>query len=520
MKRTLLTLITILAVSSVIIAQPGWTLVNSNLTTGRGVGQISVGMNNPDALWAYAIFTDGSIADEFTRSTDGGLTWTKGTFNAGTGLSQLFAIDENTCWAVFNTGASQGAYKTTDGGVTWVRKPAAFGSSSFGDVIHFFNNNDGYVMGDPVGGYFEIYTTSDGGETWTRVPQANIPAPTSGEYGITGNYSAVGDNTWFGTNAGRIFRSTDKGLNWTVTLTPFGAAETVAPEFADAMNGIVFRSYLNIGIVDTICITSDGGASFFKHGVGGAMYGRYIVHIPGTAATYVGSSSEPSMNGISYSYDGGYNWTAINQGYDFQASNWVDVAKGWAGTYSTAKKSTGGMFIYAGDSLLPLQAKFDADVTAIALGQSVVFTNHSTGFPGTSKWTFEGGAPGSFNGATPPPITYNSPGSFNVTLTVYNAYTSDTLTKVDYIYVGGVGINDIQNVSFSVYPNPAKDVLNITASAPVSRIQMFNLVGQAVMDVNPGAATYSLMTSGMNPGVYTLKLTINDKPYIKKVVIQ
>ena len=63
MKKTLLTLMAFLAFSSMIVAQTGWTLVNSNLDANRGVGQISVGMNNTNALWAMAVDNTGAIVD-------------------------------------------------------------------------------------------------------------------------------------------------------------------------------------------------------------------------------------------------------------------------------------------------------------------------------------------------------------------------------------------------------------------------------------------------------------------------
>ncbi len=85
----------------------------------------------------------------------------------------------------------------------------------------------GVAQGDPVSGEYEIYVTTNGGEAWTPIPGANIPNPTSGEFGITGNYCAFGDNIWFGTNQGRIFRSTDKGNTWAASMTAFGAAEVV-----------------------------------------------------------------------------------------------------------------------------------------------------------------------------------------------------------------------------------------------------------------------------------------------------
>jgi len=500
------------------IAQAGWILVNSNLANGKGIGQISIGMNNPNALWSEAVNADGSIFDAYTRSTDSGLTWTAGTFNAGTGLSQLFAISADTCWAVFNTGASQGLYKTTDGGATWTKKGGVYGNTSFADAIHFFNNNDGWALGDPLGGYFEMYTTTNGGEAWTRVPQANIPAPTSGEYGITGNYCAIGNNVWFGTNAGRIFRSTDKGLTWAVTLTPFGNLETIAPEFVDALHGIAYRSYLDLGLESNLNVTSDGGVTWTDLAVSGDMYARYFSHIPGSTGTYIGSSSAAGANGISVSLDGGENWNTISSGSNFTATAWINDSTGWAGSIATGK-STGGMYIYDGIPLALPVADFTASDTAIILGGQVTFTNLSQGVLTAYLWTFEGGSPATSTVQNPPPVTYSTPGAFNVSLKVTNAWGDNTLLKVDYIYVGGVGINELSQAFVKIYPNPVKDLLNVEASSNIKEIRIINIVGQTILNQPTDSKTMVINTSDLKSGVYNLKIKLEDGYINKKIVV-
>lgn len=352
MKRLLLLFVGLMVVGF-LQAQENWIEKNSNLTVGYGVGQVSVGLLDETALWGLPVDATGAIMDGFTKSMDGGQNWFPGTFNAGDGLSQLFAFDATTCFAVFNTGATQGIYKTTNGGTTWTKQGTAYGASSFANIIHFFNENDGVAQGDPLGGYYEIYTTNNGGTTWVRVPSANIPAPTSGEYGITGNYDAVGDHIWFGTNKGRIFHSVDKGLHWTAALTNFGAAEVVQPEFASETYGICFRSYLDIGLETAIGVTTDGGATWTTVNVNGPMYARYFAYVPGTDMTFVGSSGEAGANGISYSTDGGYNWAPITEGYSFLATTWLDNETGWAGSFTVAGRSVGGIYIYDGPALLP-----------------------------------------------------------------------------------------------------------------------------------------------------------------------
>jgi PKD repeat protein len=522
MKKTLLSLLAILAFSFATLAQT-WNTVNSNLPTGDGVGQISVGMNNHNALWAFACDNTGAIIDKFTKSTDGGLTWTLGSFNAGTGLSQLFAITEDTCYALFNTGASQGIYITTNGGTTWAKQGTAYGSASFADAMCFLNNHDGVAIGDPNGGYFEIYTTSDKGTTWTRIPTGNIPAPLTGEYGITGDYSCNGHFVWFGTNKGRIFRSVDKGIHWTAVLTPFGTSQTIQPAFADSLHGMAFRSFLNVGLGDSLNVTTDGGVTFQGLAVTGSMYGRYITYIPGSANTYVGSSGLAGTDqGISFSPDGGHNWYVITAGGDFQASAWLNIATGWCGSTAAAKKSTGGMMIYAGDSLqiqAPV-AKFMTPDTLLALGGSATFVNQSTGAPTSYTWTFQGGVPATSNLATPPAVTYNSQGRKNVTLYVSNSFGNNTLTKTGYIYVGGVGINELNENAVSIFPNPAKDVLTVKANSNIKEIQIFNATGQMVINQKVNAKTITINTTSLSTGLYSMKAVLINGTINKKVVIQ
>lgn len=521
MKKTLLSLVAILAFTVATMAQ--WTTVNSNLGSGVGVGQISVGMVNTNALWASGCDNTGAILDTYTKSTDGGLTWTKGTFTGGTGLSQLFAIDENTCWAVFNTGANQGLYKTTNGGTTWTKQGTAFGTGSFADAMGFFDANNGFAMGDPVSGSYQIYMTADGGTTWTAVPPTNIPVPLSSlEYGITGNYCISGANdAWFGTNMGRVYHSSDKGLHWTVKLLPFGTSQVVQPEFVDPLHGIAYRSYLNVGLGDSLCVTSDGGATWSGIAVNGSFYARYIKHIPGTS-TYVGSSGVAAGTdmGVSFSYDGGANWWIVSTGTDTEASAWKDIATGWCGSTAAAKKSTGGMFIYSGDSLKAPSAAFSTPVTSIALGESITFTNESVGNTTTFLWTFQDGIPATSTLQNPPAITYNVPGDKNVTLKVTGAFGTNTLLKTAYIHVGGVGVNEHSQNDISVYPNPVKDYMTVQANTNITVINVYSVTGQLVISGTYNAKSVTVKTNGLTAGVYTLKATLENGTVNKKIVIQ
>ncbi|HTL83258.1 MAG TPA: S8 family serine peptidase [Bacteroidia bacterium] len=83
----------------------------------------------------------------------------------------------------------------------------------------------------------------------------------------------------------------------------------------------------------------------------------------------------------------------------------------------------------------PPNALFTANVTTVTAGGSVNFTDQSVYNPTTWSWTFSGGTPASYVGQNPPAITYSTPGTYNVSLTVTNANGTDTQTNTNYITV-------------------------------------------------------------------------------------
>lgn len=237
-------------------------------TASRGINNISIVDQN--IVWVSAYDGSGGAANvqEFAKTSNGGNTWTPGTINLGNtglGIAMIHAYDANTAWlAAYPNAAGQtgGIWKTTNGGTTWTRQASATynNASSFTNVVYFWNENEGVCQGDPINGEFEIYRTLDGGTTWTLVPGANIPAPLSGEYGYVRQIETVGDIVWFTTNKGRIYRSIDKGINWTVSqspLTDFGSSTMSGNlSFRDGSNGIIVNSG---GLTYK---TTDGGANW------------------------------------------------------------------------------------------------------------------------------------------------------------------------------------------------------------------------------------------------------------------
>lgn len=82
----------------------------------------------------------------------------------------------------------------------------------------------------------------------------------------------------------------------------------------------------------------------------------------------------------------------------------------------------------------PPVANFTASAATISVGESVTFTNTSSNNPTSLSWQFEGGTPATSNDDSPV-VTYDTEGTYQVSLTATNAYGEDTETKANYITV-------------------------------------------------------------------------------------
>ncbi len=107
--------------------------------------------------------------------------------------------------------------------------------------------------------------------------------------------------------------------------------------------------------------------------------------------------------------------------------------------YSTSLAITG--------PAVPPIADFIADTTDVCAMQNVFFTDLSTGTITSWQWDFGAGAlPATYNGQTPPPVKYSTPGLKTVQLTVSGPAGSDVLTRVDYINVHPIPLVSITPV--------------------------------------------------------------------------
>ncbi|MCX7861489.1 MAG: M6 family metalloprotease domain-containing protein [Bacteroidales bacterium] len=336
--------------------QSQWITQYSGFTTQyRGVSEISI--VDANTAWGIAIDGNGNPVNEFTRTSNGGQTWTIGTVSgvpSNNRISNICAISATKAWIAMysNTGTAGegGIFVTTNGGQSWTKQTTATfaGAAAFPNVVHFWNDNEGFCMGDPNGGYFEIYTTTNGGTTWTRVPQANIPANLSGEYGYTAMYDVVDNTIWFATNKGRVYKSTNKGQTWTVTQVPNFTDFSII-SFNDANNGFAIqKTYSNNTLTSVnFAVTSNGGTSwttttYNSTNIPAFVYLTDMDAIPGVAGKWVGVGSSFNQGyGSAYTENFGQTWIKIDSGVQYISCKFLNNNIGWAGGFNTIANTNG-----------------------------------------------------------------------------------------------------------------------------------------------------------------------------------
>ncbi|MET3732842.1 T9SS type A sorting domain-containing protein [Moheibacter stercoris] len=70
-----------------------------------------------------------------------------------------------------------------------------------------------------------------------------------------------------------------------------------------------------------------------------------------------------------------------------------------------------------------------------------------------------------------------------------------------------LGLSDMSGAKFAYYPNPVKDVLNITTAKGIEKVEVFNLAGQSVM-ANGKVLNGQVNVSALTSGSYVFRVTL------------
>ncbi len=367
-----------------VLSQTTWTAYTPPFGDTVGIADIEV--LNENVIWAVGVKFDvnDSLYNFFgpspvlmARTVDGGANWSVTQVPIGDlpFIANMSVIDESTAFiSGLDEFGNAKTLKTTDGSQTWTPSPVGWDPVvSWPNYLHAFSTAKACVMGDPRDGEFEIYTTSNGGINWTKVPGGNIPNPLPGEFGFNNTGDVLGNTMWFGTSAGRVFRSENAGLSWSAIQTPLPAVTSVS--FSDVENGLVATFDLNSS---GIAHTTNGGANWVNiTPLDGEFRTMGIEYIPNSPFILLGITKNSILTGPFETWlspDRGDTWQQISSGEIIGWPTYLDGDTGWAGEFQQLDHPT-RLFKYSGSPLVGLfsPAAIDAEISISPNPASDVF---------------------------------------------------------------------------------------------------------------------------------------------------
>ena len=105
-------------------------------------------------------------------------------------------------------------------------------------------------------------------------------------------------------------------------------------------------------------------------------------------------------------------------------------------------------------------------------------------------------------------VTGVSVGTATITYTITTGGCSNSQSVI--VTVSALGTTDFDSASLSFYPNPTNDNLYLNYKEAISGVEMYNLLGQKVLEVHPNATFATLNVSNLSGGTYFVKITSGE----------
>ncbi len=256
------------------------------------------------------------------------------TGNDNVGPTRGFTKDNNYIY----TCTSQGAFRSSDNGSTWVSKSIGL-TNLLGSGILKVGTRLFYV--GPTG----VFVSTDQGDNWSTAGLSTTDVRC---------ITAINDTLFVGTNGAGIYKSIDWGASWTAINNGLGGS-TNFRAIESKGNTLFAGGQIGTGVYRSI----DYGANWTLLG-GGLVSGSYRGFASNSQLIVAGSFG----SGVFYSTDNGDNWTTINSGltdltiFDLELND----------NYIIAATNTQGVFRFALSNLNLPAGISDFDVkTAISI---------------------------------------------------------------------------------------------------------------------------------------------------------
>ena len=254
------------------------------------------------------------------KSINGGISWEwmQVPNNTERDFRDIEAFDENTA-IIMGIAAPAIILKTTNGGKSWNTVLIDSTKGMFLDAMHFVDNLNGIVIGDPIADFPYLAITKNGGNSWEKLPNENNNKVLEGEafFASSGSNIQLLNNNFYKPAYAYISGGKNSRLNINHHFFDF---PIIKGKESTGANSIAFNSLKNKGIIiggdfanDTITsnncylFTIHNGAVEFKAPKTPPFgYKSCVIYANNNHLIACGTS------GTDISLDGGMNWQHIH----------------------------------------------------------------------------------------------------------------------------------------------------------------------------------------------------------------
>ena len=281
------------------------------------VAQASGQVQFPNAVYALAInpvntstlyaATDNGVL----RTTNGGATWEPANNGLPSGRVTAVAIDPSNPSVVYV--GTQGVYKSTNGGSTWVRTGNGIPSTSLGVAALAIDpsNPANLYAGLFAAGGFGLVRSTDGGASWITATNAILPKTTFDGLAFDPTNSST---VYAASMKGGVFRSTDKGANWTAANEGLPSLRVTALVIGPSNASTLYIRVRDSGVfkstnAGTTWAPANNGIPANVDLVGYAS--ALVIDPKNSSILYTGTFT----GGVFKTANGGASWTPMNNGF-------------------------------------------------------------------------------------------------------------------------------------------------------------------------------------------------------------
>ncbi len=432
------------------------------------------------ALLSVAAFAQNSWTDQATN------------FPANFGVDEICIVDANTVWTFAYDGSGAGTYpkivsKTTNGGTTWTTANITGpGVNALISDLHAVDGNTAWVVTAPSSAGTNanrIWKTTDGGATWTQQTSGYTSASFANHiyFWDANNGWTSGDPKPVG-GSFEMYKTSNGGATWTAVPNVISAFN--GDEFTYVGMKEVVGDNMWVGTsLGRILKSTDRGNTWealFSPALdfGGVITEGSAAHLAmkdannGLLIAVDGQVTGGTPSAMLYStIDGGANWEFVEPVGPWYFGD-ITYVPGTENTYVSTGINAGAP-AYMGSSY-----STDGGLTWTAIDAeeqrgTVQFLNPTTGWAGQ----FSNG-PGGTTGI----LKFNG----NLNLSVSDASVKSAL---------------------KVYPNPAADIVTVKAEKAIKGVTVIDLTGKKVQSFK---ADEQINVSRLAKGVYILQVLYGD----------